>query len=169
MSDIISLYPTPMYEWVQDSSGAWKQDTDRQLTSQEAVLRFLRLQLASYLLNCPQREAPTQSQLQEMTMQIYAVMKPYTIAEIMLFFAMLKSGCWKMYQKGNIQEICELFQHEFKDYRSIMIDQVNCEKKDKEEQERRARCVTHEQAKEMARKGLIPPLQNIDIIKKITQ
>lgn len=159
MPQIIALFPEPMAEWMQDANGRWYQDSLSILTAHEAVSRFLRLQLSSYLLNTPQKTSPTQAQLEEMAMDLYAVMKSYTVPEIMLFFAMLRSGTWKMYNRGNIQEVLELFKHEFMEYRSHMIDQVAIDKRRIEREQEQRECISYEEA--LARGLVSPALQNM--------
>jgi len=169
-------------EWASPASGArllqmpekaWSQNypTMAQLSALYGVQtteNWFKSLAAMYLINSPKVKDLRKEQLQMIEIDLMSCMIGYTISEITLFFAMLRSGVWKMYNKSNPQEICELFRHEFMEYRSTMIDKIFSEKRNKEREEELSRCVTYQEAVEMAKRGEIPPLSHVTLIEKIT-
>ncbi len=109
------------------------------------VRMFIGTQLGAYLnLNTTASARLTEEQLQTMCREILSVMRNYTVSEVTLFFAQLRTGMWRMY--GNTsREICDKFRHEFMDYRNACIDEAESLKRQQKRQEREPRCVTYEE------------------------
>lgn len=110
-----------------------------------AVRLFVGSQLGAYLnQNTTANSRMTEEQLQTMCRDILAVMRNYTVGEVMLFFALLRTGMWKTYGTTT-QEICDKFRHEFKDYRNAKIDEAEDIKRQYRNAKREARCITYEE------------------------
>lgn len=111
------------------------------------VRMFIGTQLGAYLnLNTTANARLTEEQLQTMCREILSVMRNYTVSEVTLFFAQLRTGMWRMY--GNTsREICDKFRHEFMDYRNACIDEAKSLKRQQRNEERQPRCVTYEEYK----------------------
>ncbi len=99
---------------------------------------WLETQYTQLLLQLPQKASPTEAQINEGVKVMRTVFAPYTIAEILLFFAKVRTGDYICYNRGNVQELMELFNNRFLPYRSQLIDEAEFQRaqREKNEQER---------------------------------
>lgn len=143
-------HPAKATEALQEPLQAWltRYPTLNQATvlyGAPAVRLFVGAQLGAYLSqNSSVSNQMTDEQLQGMCQDIIAVMRNYTVSEIRLFFALLRTGMWKTYGITT-QEICDKFRHEFNDYRNNKIDEANALQAQKNREARIDRCVTYEE------------------------
>lgn len=76
------------------------------------------------------KNLPSQSQMREQLSTIYAALRSYTVAEVLIFFAWLNKGAWEIYN-GTCYEICRLIETKFKERRRYWDD--NAQNKKREE------------------------------------
>lgn len=93
---------------------------------------WMEAQYTQLLLTLPQKVYPTDAQISEATKVMRSAFSRYTIAEILLFFAKIRTGDYICYNRGNIQEILELFHSKFLPLRSSLIDDAERTKSEKE-------------------------------------
>lgn len=95
---------------------------------------WLEAQYTQFLMQLTQKVMPTETQINEGIKVMRSVFAPYTIAEILLFFAKMRTGDFKLYNRGNVQEICEVFNQMFLPLRSQLIDEATQERMMREKQ-----------------------------------
>ena len=116
-----------------------------------AVRLFVGSQLGAYLnQNTTANSRMTEEQLQTMCRDILVVMQNYTVGEVMIFFALLRTGMWKTYGTTT-QEICDKFRHEFSDYHNNKIDEANALKAEAKRDAHLDKCVTYEEYKKLTK------------------
>lgn len=94
---------------------------------------WLETQYTQLLMQLPNKVMPTEAQISEGIKVMRAVFAPYTIAEILLFFAKIRTGDYVIYNRGNVQEIMELFNNKFLRLRSQLIDEATLERERREQ------------------------------------
>ena len=99
---------------------------------------WLETQYTQLLMQLPLKARPTEAQINEGVKVMRSVFAPYTIAEILLFFGKVRTGDYICYNRGNVQELLELFNSRFLPYRSDMMDEASHERAKRESRERDA-------------------------------
>lgn len=117
---------------------------------------WLETQYTQFLMQLSQRVMPTETQINEGVKVMRTVFSAYTTAEILLFFAKLRTGDFVCYNRGNVQELCEIFNQKFLPLRAILIDEAAIER------EKRKQATAEKRKTELWNKAVELGLTEID-------
>lgn len=92
------------------------------------------------------KNLPSQSQMREQLSTVYAALRSYTVAEVLIFFAWLSRGTWEIYN-GTCYEICRLIETKFKDLRRYYDDNAKNKKREERYAEEAKRASSYEEYK----------------------